>query len=721
MKASIVSRWDRTPPTRELRLPRCVRNHGIQSEASSTTAAAIPTNSGHPRRVSLIPGENLTSRERRRGTGSAPAEEGTIICSSPWTARAPRHCPVEGSTRWPSAAMPRASPRPASARCGWSSPCATRTSTACTTRYSAPWRGTSGTSRPSPTCGSPARAAAIPLRPELFEVYDAEETPRAERGELPYLRCAEARDYLARGPRARRRGRRAGRPLRPRGPAERRRLRLGDAGRARAPAQRDHAADPADRGARHAAPRARAPAGRAARAGARRRRHRGRRNLRIGRRPARPASPTTTSARATRSTCPPSRSTARPSPTATTASSWPTAATSGASCGPRRAGAWRRSAGVERPGYWTHDGRTRAFDRVAELRPELPVMHVSCHEAEAYARWCGRRLPTEAEWEKAASWDPATDEKRTWPWGEAPASPERATLDQRPLGPAPAGALPAGASAYGALGMIGDVWEWTASDFGPYPGFRAFPYREYSETHFGKGYRVAAGRLVGHAPGRRALDVPLLGPPGAPPDLRRVSLRRLVSVLAGPDIRIDSLLDETSLEAMADDVRAGLRGRPEGAAAEVLLRRARVRALRPDHRAARVLPHPLRAGHPEPSRAGPGRALGGTRAGRARLGLRVQDARPALRHGGRREARPLRAGRRLGGGGRSARPPSSSSSTPACACTGSSGTSSTTWTTCRGVRSGCSRCSAARSATTTRRRARRCSDTCARGSERGTR
>jgi gamma-glutamyl hercynylcysteine S-oxide synthase len=156
-------------------------------------------------------------------------------------------------------------------------------------------------------------------------------------------------------------------------------------------------------------------------------------------------------------------------------------------------GAWRKREGVARPLYWTSDGRARRFDRTEPLDPELPVTHVSWHEADAYARAHGKRLPSEAEWEKAATWDPGRAGKRAFPWGEQPPSAERANLDIAAFGPAAAHRRPDGASAYGALGMTGDVWEWTASDLRGYPGFRPFPYREYSEIFYGTGLRVLRG------------------------------------------------------------------------------------------------------------------------------------------------------------------------------------------------------------------------------------
>jgi iron(II)-dependent oxidoreductase len=154
---------------------------------------------------------------------------------------------------------------------------------------------------------------------------------------------------------------------------------------------------------------------------------------------------------------------------------------------------WRERERIERPLYWTADGAVRSFERTSALDPHHPVTHVSWFEADAYARWRGKRLPTELEWEKAASWDEAAGAKRRHPWGDDPPSAERANLDQTAYGTAPVDAHPGGVAASGATGLCGDAWEWTASDFAGYPGFRAFPYREYSEVFFGGGFKVLRG------------------------------------------------------------------------------------------------------------------------------------------------------------------------------------------------------------------------------------
>ena len=153
---------------------------------------------------------------------------------------------------------------------------------------------------------------------------------------------------------------------------------------------------------------------------------------------------------------------------------------------------WLEREGAQRPLYWSADGRERRFERVAPRDPDLPVMHVSWHEADAYARWAGKRLPSEAEWERAAGWDPGAKRARRYPWGDEEPTPARANLDQLGFGPMPPGALD-GATPEGVRAMLGDCWEWTASPFTGYPGFRAFPYREYSEIFFGDRYRVLRG------------------------------------------------------------------------------------------------------------------------------------------------------------------------------------------------------------------------------------
>ena len=157
---------------------------------------------------------------------------------------------------------------------------------------------------------------------------------------------------------------------------------------------------------------------------------------------------------------------------------------------------WRTESGARAPRHWERaagEWHTRVMDRERPIDARRPVCHVCWHEAAAYARFAGKRLPTEVEWEAAATWDPAAGRARAWPWGDAPPGAREANLEQRAFDTAPVGAYPAGASPIGCLAMVGDVWEWTASDFGPYPGFAAFPYREYSEVFFGAEYRVLRG------------------------------------------------------------------------------------------------------------------------------------------------------------------------------------------------------------------------------------
>jgi gamma-glutamyl hercynylcysteine S-oxide synthase len=156
---------------------------------------------------------------------------------------------------------------------------------------------------------------------------------------------------------------------------------------------------------------------------------------------------------------------------------------------------WKEEYDITRPGGWTADHSAEwHLGRLEPLDPHRPVVHVSWFEADAFARAHDARLPTEFEWEKAATWDQDRGVAHPYPWGdEHPVPGVHANVDQLGCGPAEAGAYPAGASPCGATGMIGDVWEWTDSVFDRYEGFAPYPYREYSEPFFREGYRVLRG------------------------------------------------------------------------------------------------------------------------------------------------------------------------------------------------------------------------------------
>ncbi|HEU4869627.1 MAG TPA: selenoneine synthase SenA [Pyrinomonadaceae bacterium] len=156
---------------------------------------------------------------------------------------------------------------------------------------------------------------------------------------------------------------------------------------------------------------------------------------------------------------------------------------------------WRQSVDARHPVYWNFDGGEwwrRDFDQLVKLESNHPVLHVNWYEADAFCRWARRRLPTEAEWEMAASTEPGSNRKRRFPWGDQPPTPRHANLDSRALGCVAVDAFAAGDSAYGCRQMIGNTWEWTATDFLPYPGFVAGPYKEYSEPWFGN-HKVLRG------------------------------------------------------------------------------------------------------------------------------------------------------------------------------------------------------------------------------------
>jgi len=154
---------------------------------------------------------------------------------------------------------------------------------------------------------------------------------------------------------------------------------------------------------------------------------------------------------------------------------------------------WRESTGAEHPVYWRRESdrwQRRDFHRWVALEPHRPVIHVNWFEADAFCRFAGRRLPTEAEWEMAAAGAPdggsaAVLGKRRFPWGEDAPTFRRANLDGKWLGCVDVAAFPEGDSTFGCRQMIGNVWEWTQSPFEPYPGFAADPYQDYSQPWFG--------------------------------------------------------------------------------------------------------------------------------------------------------------------------------------------------------------------------------------------
>jgi ergothioneine biosynthesis protein EgtB len=141
------------------------------------------------------------------------------------------------------------------------------------------------------------------------------------------------------------------------------------------------------------------------------------------------------------------------------------------------------------PLYWElHDGEWMIRDfaglHSANNKANEPVYHLSFFEASAFAKWAGKRLPTEAEWEKAACFNPKTGELLAFPWGDDRPDETKVNLFENGLwAPAPIGAFPAGQNGYGCHQLIGDLWEWTTSDYVPYPGFKS-EFDEYNDKWF---------------------------------------------------------------------------------------------------------------------------------------------------------------------------------------------------------------------------------------------
>lgn len=149
---------------------------------------------------------------------------------------------------------------------------------------------------------------------------------------------------------------------------------------------------------------------------------------------------------------------------------------------------WRHERRLEHPIYWKKDSGqwyVRQFDQWNPLVPAHAVIHVSWYEAEAFCNWAERRLPTEAEWEFTAACGPNGKAKKKFPWGDDWRE-GHANLDGSNSGPLEVNAFSQGDSAFACRQMIGNVWEWTASVFSPYPGFSPDCYTEYSRPSFGQ-------------------------------------------------------------------------------------------------------------------------------------------------------------------------------------------------------------------------------------------
>lgn len=157
---------------------------------------------------------------------------------------------------------------------------------------------------------------------------------------------------------------------------------------------------------------------------------------------------------------------------------------------------WREKENITHPLYFLQQNGGWAvrtmFENVA-LLPDHPVSGVSWHEAEAYARYRGKRLPTESEWERAAAWNVATHSKYRFAWGDQTPDEVHCTFNNSEWGTTPVGTHPAGETASGLADMIGNVWEWTSTPFAGYPGFQPFPYPEYSQEWFDGDHRVLKG------------------------------------------------------------------------------------------------------------------------------------------------------------------------------------------------------------------------------------
>ncbi len=161
--------------------------------------------------------------------------------------------------------------------------------------------------------------------------------------------------------------------------------------------------------------------------------------------------------------------------------------------------AWLQQDKVEHPAFWFRTGEGwfwRGMFEAIRLPATWPV-YVSQAEASAYARWKGRRLPTEAEYHRAAFGLPsenAPGANREYPWGSAPPEESHGNFDFQGWEPVPVGSRLMGASAWGVHDLVGNGWEWTSTIFGPFPGFTPMAsYPEYSADFFDGQHYVMKG------------------------------------------------------------------------------------------------------------------------------------------------------------------------------------------------------------------------------------
>jgi iron(II)-dependent oxidoreductase len=158
---------------------------------------------------------------------------------------------------------------------------------------------------------------------------------------------------------------------------------------------------------------------------------------------------------------------------------------------------WKKKEGVKHPAFWRQSGNLWMYRTMfgdVQLPLDWPA-YVSQAEASAYAKWLGRRLPTEEQFHRAAYGTSDDSVERSYPWGEEAPGPRYGNFDFAHWDPCPVGSYPRGASAFGVHDIVGNGWEWTRTVFGPFPGFAAMPfYPGYSANFFdGKHYVMKGG------------------------------------------------------------------------------------------------------------------------------------------------------------------------------------------------------------------------------------